>query len=153
MRLMSRKKGPTPVLICSVLIFFQIIGLDYLIVLSLNNGASSLIGLSALLMGVIIILFSVLEFKRNKTTINPFKSSSVLITNKLYSYTRNPMYLGMLIILLGNGLILSNLGTIFIAFLFIPIMNMRVIKYEEIMLDIEFTERYKSYKQRVRRWL
>ena len=63
------------------------------------------------------------------------------------------MYLGMLIILLGNGLILSNLGTIFIAFLFIPIMNMRVIKYEEIMLDIEFTERYKSYKQRVRRWL
>ena len=153
MRLMSRKKGPTPVLICSVLIFFQIIGLDYLIVLSLNNGASSLIGLSALLMGVIIILFSVLEFKRNKTTINPFKSSSVLITNKLYSYTRNPMYLGMLIILLGNGLILGNLGTIFIAFLFIPIMNMRVIKYEEIMLDIEFTERYKSYKQRVRRWL
>ena len=153
MRLMSRKKGPTPVLICSVLIFFQIIGLDYLIVLSLNNGASSLIGLSALLMGVIIILFSVLEFKRNKTTISPFKSSSVLITNKLYSYTRNPMYLGMLIILLGNGLILSNLGTIFIAFLFIPIMNMRVIKYEEIMLDIEFTERYKSYKQRVRRWL
>jgi|TARA_B100001059_G_C17779781_1_gene553446 protein-S-isoprenylcysteine O-methyltransferase Ste14 len=153
MRLMSRKKGPTPVLICSVLIFFQIIGLDYLIVLSLNNEASSLIGLSALLMGVIIILFSVLEFKRNKTTINPFKSSSVLITNKLYSYTRNPMYLGMLIILLGNGLILSNLGTIFIAFLFIPIMNMRVIKYEEIMLDIEFTERYKSYKQRVRRWL
>ena len=153
MRLMSRKKGPTPVLICSVLIFFQIIGLDYLIVLSLNNEASSLIGLSALLMGIIIILFSVLEFKRNKTTINPFKSSSVLITNKLYSYTRNPMYLGMLIILLGNGLILSNLGTIFIAFLFIPIMNMRVIKYEEIMLDIEFTERYKSYKQRVRRWL
>ena len=153
MRLMSRKKGPTPVLICSVLIFFQIIGLDYLIVLSLNNEASSLIGLSALLMGVIIILFSVLEFKRNKTTINPFKSSSVLITNKLYSYTRNPMYLGMLIILLGNGLILSNLGTIFIAFLFIPIMNMRVIKYEEIMLDIDFTERYKSYKQRVRRWL
>ena len=153
MRLMSRKKGPTPVLICSVLIFFQIIGLDYLIVLSLNNEASSLIGLSALLMGVIIILFSVLEFKRNKTTINPFKSSSVLITNKLYSYTRNPMYLGMLIILLGNGLILGNLGTIFIAFLFIPIMNMRVIKYEEIMLDIEFTERYKSYKQRVRRWL
>ena len=153
MRLMSRKKGPTPVLICSVLIFFQIIGLDYLIVLSLNNEAISLIGLSALLMGVIIILFSVLEFKRNKTTINPFKSSSVLITNKLYSYTRNPMYLGMLIILLGNGLILSNLGTIFIAFLFIPIMNMRVIKYEEIMLDIEFTERYKSYKQRVRRWL
>lgn len=153
MRLMSRKKGPTPVLICSVLIFFQIIGLDYLIVLSLNNEASSLIGLSALLMGVIIILFSALEFKRNKTTINPFKSSSVLITNKLYSYTRNPMYLGMLIILLGNGLILSNLGTIFIAFLFIPIMNMRVIKYEEIMLDIEFTERYKSYKQRVRRWL
>tara|TARA_B110000014_G_scaffold262732_1_gene257408 strand:+ start:653 stop:1114 length:462 start_codon:yes stop_codon:yes gene_type:complete len=153
MRLMSRKKGPTPVLICSVLIFFQIIGLDYLIVLSLNNEASSLIGLSALLMGVIIILFSVLEFKRNKTTINPFKSSSVLITNKLYSYTRNPMYLGMLIILLGNGLILSNLGTIFIAFLFIPIMNMRVIKYEEIMLDIEFTERYKLYKQRVRRWL
>ena len=153
MRLMSRKKGPTPVLICSVLIFFQIIGLDYLIVLSLNNEASSLIGLSALLMGVIIILFSVLEFKRNKTTINPFKSSSVLITNKLYSYTRNPMYLGMLIILLGNGLILSNLGTIFIAFSFIPIMNMRVIKYEEIMLDIEFTERYKSYKQRVRRWL
>ena len=69
MRLMSRKKGPTPVLICSVLIFFQIIGLDYLIVLSLNNEASSLIGLSALLMGVIIILFSVLEFKRNKTTI------------------------------------------------------------------------------------
>ena len=153
MRLMSRKKGPTPVLICSVLIFFQIIGLDYLIVLSLNNEASSLIGLSALLMGVIIILFSVLEFKRNKTTINPFKSSSVLITNKLYSYTRNPMYLGMLIILLGNGLILSNLGTIFIAFLFIPIMNMRVIKYEEIMLDIEFTERATSYKQRVRRWL
>ena len=61
MRLMSRKKGPTPVLICSVLIFFQIIGLDYLIVLSLNNEASSLIGLSALLMGVIIILFSVLD--------------------------------------------------------------------------------------------
>jgi len=59
----------------------------------------------------------------------------------------------MLIILLGTGLIHSNLGAIFIAFLFIPIMNVRVIKHEEIMLEVKFTERYKSYKNRVRRWV
>ncbi|MDG1712739.1 MAG: isoprenylcysteine carboxylmethyltransferase family protein [Woeseiaceae bacterium] len=150
---MSKEKGPTPLIICLLIMICQFIGLNYLTILSFNSWKNSLLGLIAILLGIIIILYSVIEFKRQKTNIIPFKSSSVLITNKLYLYTRNPMYLGMLIILLGTGLIHSNLGTIFIAFLFIPIMNVRVIKHEEIMLEVKFTERYKSYKNRVRRWV
>ena len=153
MRLMSKEKGPTPLIICLLIMICQFIGLNYLTILSFNSWKNSLLGLIAILLGIIIILYSVIEFKRQKTNIIPFKSSSVLITNKLYLYTRNPMHLGMLIILLGTGLIHSNLGTIFIAFLFIPIMNVRVIKHEEIMLEVKFTERYKSYKNRVRRWV
>ena len=63
------------------------------------------------------------------------------------------MYLSMFFILLGLGLLSNNAGSIVTAFLFIPLMNQRIIKHEESMLVNEFQNEYNLYKNKVRRWI
>jgi protein-S-isoprenylcysteine O-methyltransferase Ste14 len=115
-----------------------------------NLGAVILI-----LTGVIISGLGVASFRRARTTVNPMKpgSASVLVDGGVYRLTRNPMYLGFLVVLLGWAIFLSNL----IAFLLLPAfilhMNRFQIEPEEKALTATFGQAFISYKTRVRRWL
>ena len=108
-----------------------------------------------MLTGVIISGLGFAAFRRAKTTVNPMKpgSASVLVEGGIYRLTRNPMYLGFLVVLLGWAMSLSNL----VAFLLLPVfvfyMNRFQIEPEEKALVALFGQSFVAYKTRVRRWL
>jgi len=104
--------------------------------------------------GVSIDLYSVFLFFRAKTTINPLKpSASTLVTSGMYRFSRNPMYLGMLLILCGWGLYLATLSALFLLPVFVLIINKLQIEPEEQMLHQIFPEQFPSFCRRVRRWM
>lgn len=71
----------------------------------------------------------------------------------MYRITRNPMYLGMVTALTGVALIFGSLSPFSAPVLFVPVLNARVIRHEEHMLEERFGDDYRDFKQSVRRWL
>jgi protein-S-isoprenylcysteine O-methyltransferase Ste14 len=105
--------------------------------------------------GFVTSLLGVVTFRRAKTTVNPAKphTASSLVTWGVYSLSRNPMYLGLLIMLLGWAIFLSNALTFFLLPVNVLYINRFQIKPEERALTSLFGDAYISYQSRVRRWL
>lgn len=107
------------------------------------------------LVGALVSILGVVSFRRARTTVNPMQpeASSSLVVTGIYGVTRNPMYLGFVLILLGWAMALSNA----LAFLALPCfgayMNAFQIKPEERALVGLFGERFVSYQREVRRWI
>ena len=113
------------------------------------------VALIPLLAGAIVVLAGVAAFRGAHTTVNPITpeaSSSVVMTG-VYRWSRNPMYLGFLLFLVGWELCLGNLvAALFLPF-FVLYMNRYQIAPEERMLSQKFGSEYVDYTRRVRRWL
>jgi protein-S-isoprenylcysteine O-methyltransferase Ste14 len=105
--------------------------------------------------GAAIGFAGVRAFRRARTTVNPWRPhrSSELVVSGIYRRTRNPMYLGLLLALLGWGLYLANLYALLLACTFVPYMNRFQIRPEERALAQAFGGIFLDYCQRVRRWL
>ena len=114
-------------------------------------------GLSIVLIasGVTIAMAGVYSFRSARTTVNPYRinASSELVTDGVYRHTRNPMYVGMLLCLLGWGVYLANALALLLAALFVPYMNRFQILPEERALQDAYGERFTEYCRRVRRWI
>jgi protein-S-isoprenylcysteine O-methyltransferase Ste14 len=107
------------------------------------------------LAGIAITALAMLSFWRAHTTVNPMKpsSASFLVTSGIYRFTRNPMYLGMLFVLVGWALYLANvLGFLFLP-AFILYMNRFQIEPEERALTSLFGQEFLEYASRVHRWI
>ncbi len=107
-----------------------------------------------LILAFLVIFFGIFQFIRVKTTTNPIDLSktSKLVTYGIYKYTRNPMYLGMLLILLALGLKLGNAFNTLLAVGFVYYMNHFQIKKEEQALLKLFGKEYSMYCKATRRW-
>jgi protein-S-isoprenylcysteine O-methyltransferase Ste14 len=92
-------------------------------------------------------------FEKKKTTVMTFDIPKVLVTDGLYKYSRNPMYLGFALSVIGTWLLLGTLSSIFIVLFFLLIMDRYYIRYEEAILQGAFGNEYSKYKRRVRRWI
>lgn len=103
----------------------------------------------------IIGLWGVYEFKRAKTTVNPVEveKASQVVESGVYAFTRNPMYLGLFLLLFGFAYWSHNLLAFTLPFLFVVYMNRFQIQPEERALEKLFGAQYLDYKQRVRRWI
>jgi len=114
-----------------------------------------LIAVGLALAGTIIAVSGVASFRRAKTTINPMKpeSSTFLVVSGVYKYTRNPMYLGLLLVLAGWAVFLFNLLAFLLLPAFILYMNRFQIEPEERALRSMFPPEFVAYECRVRRWL
>lgn len=121
--------------------YFDFFGRTYLIV--------SLCSI-ALLIGLI----SIFQFFKSRTSIDPMTPSkaSSLVTKGLYQYSRNPMYLALLLLLLAWGLYLGNAFNTLLAAGFVYYMNAFQILPEEEMLSRKFGKAYQKYCIMVRRW-
>lgn len=97
----------------------------------------------------------VYEFRRAQTTVNPIKvdDASSVVDSGIFSYTRNPMYLGLFLLLFGFAYWQQNLLSVLFSFAFIVYMNRFQILPEERALEALFGAEYLDYKQRVRRWI
>lgn len=105
--------------------------------------------------GILMEFVSVVYFFRAKTTVNPVKPerSTQLVTAGLYRITRNPMYVGMLLLLTGYTIWKGNPLGILALWAFTVYMTTFQIKPEEGILLQHFGDAYTDYKKRVRRWL
>jgi protein-S-isoprenylcysteine O-methyltransferase Ste14 len=105
--------------------------------------------------GVAVALVGVVAFRRSRTTVNPLRpeTASSLVDTGIYRHTRNPMYLGMALALLGWGVYLSNPAALIGLFVFVAYMNRFQIGPEERALTALFGEAYAAYQARVRRWI
>ena len=149
---MSLKLPPTLVfLLFSLLMYllsrflpfgdFEFFGRDYLIWV-------------LMVMAVLIAIISLFQFFTSKTTIDPripFKATK-LVTGGIYKFTRNPMYLAILLVLLAWGLWLGNAFNTLLAAGFVGYMNKFQIRPEEKALTTIFGKEFKQYCMLVRRW-
>lgn len=117
--------------------------------------ANRIIATGLAVSGVIVALLGVASFRRAGTTVNPLQpaAASQLVVSGIYRRTRNPMYLGMLLVLLGWGVGLANALALLPATAFIPLMNRLQIGPEERILAATFGPAFTAYQSAVRRWL
>ncbi len=108
-----------------------------------------------LLLGVAIMLIGVLAFRKASTTVDPRspQSTSQIVRSGIYRFTRNPMYLGMLVVLIAWMVWLSNAGAVAVPIFFALYITRWQIVPEERALAEKFGAVYESYRQSVRRWV
>ena len=107
------------------------------------------------LLGIIIGGVAISDFIKAKTTVNPTApaSANTLVIKSLYRYSRNPMYLGMLLILSGWSVWLGSAAALPVLIFFVWYMNEFQIKPEEQALTEKFGAEYQAYCKKVRRWI
>ena len=123
--------------------------------LALSGAGEPVLAGVLLLTGTLIALLGVVEFRRARTTTNPMRpdNSSSLVTRGIYRVTRNPMYLGFALALLGfatwlsHGLAYASVG------LFVVCLQRLQIEPEERMLRARFGAEFDAYARAVRRWI
>ncbi len=105
--------------------------------------------------GVVIALLGVVSFRRARTTVNPLHphAASALVISGIYRLTRNPMYLGLLLVLAGWALFLANVLSFALPVAFVFLMNRLQIIPEERALTALFGSGFADYQSKVRRWL
>jgi protein-S-isoprenylcysteine O-methyltransferase Ste14 len=105
--------------------------------------------------GGVVAGLGVVSFRRAQTTVNPLRpqAASSLVTTGIYRFSRNPMYLGILLLLAGVAVFLANAAALIVLPAFVVYMNLFQIKPEERALSAIFGPELTAYQQRVRRWM
>lgn len=112
------------------------------------------VGIIFVAAGFILIAWAFILNKHHGNDILPTApKASALLTTGPYTFTRNPMYLGMSIMLLGIAFIFGTLPFFFAAGIFYFILNVAHIPFEEFKLEKQFGDSYRVYLRRTRRWI
>tara|TARA_B100000900_G_scaffold96453_1_gene79584 strand:- start:92548 stop:93063 length:516 start_codon:yes stop_codon:yes gene_type:complete len=148
----KKLKIPPPILVIILItsIYFSSDKLD-LISIPYRTSFSIVI----LSIGILVIINPVVKFIKSKTTVNPveFKNVEKLVTSGIYKYSRNPMYLGMIMIIISTTVYYLNFYSLLTPFIFYFWINRFQIKREEVFLEEKFGQEYLSYKTKTRRWI
>ncbi len=113
----------------------------------------SLAGLALLILGLGLTILGSRKFQQVGTNINTFNEPDVLVKDGLFRYSRNPMYLGFVIALLGVSALLGSLSTLAVVIVFFVITDRWYIAFEERAMAKKFGEEYEKYKSQTRRWI
>lgn len=112
----------------------------------------NLLGLIVMFSGIVLMGKARDLFKKYSTTLD-FEESAAMISEGMYSKSRNPMYIGMFIFLSGVAMCFGNLFSLLTPIGFIAIIRLVFIPKEEKLLEDKFGEKYLDYKRKVKRWL
>ena len=115
--------------------------------------AGQIVGGVIIVAGLFLLVAANGLFVRAGTDVIPFRKVSALVTTGVYRFTRNPMYLGMLAVLLGCAVTVGAALALLVPLVFAFIIDARFIRPEEQMLLALFPQEFPAYCQRVRRWL
>ena len=113
------------------------------------------ISLLILLIGIFILINPVFKFIKSKTTVNPikFKKVNKLVTSGIYKYSRNPIYLGKILIIISTTVFYLNYYSMITPLIFYFWINRFQIKREEVFLKEKFGKEYLLYCSKTRRWI
>lgn len=126
---------------------------EYLPLANFSGGLPTALGSFTILIGLILLVHAGGMFKAADTAMIPFKEVSALVTTGVYRVTRNPMYLGMALVLFGTSITVGAYSALFVAPIFMAIIELRFIRPEEVMLRELFGDAFDNYCKLVRRWL
>jgi len=111
------------------------------------------IGFALTFIGFLLGVGAFIEFRKARTTLDPHGSVKVVVTQGVYRITRNPIYLGFLLMVIGLPLNLGSYWGLVVSPFFVTTLNQLVIEKEEAYLEKKFKEQYTGYRSSVRRWL
>ncbi len=105
--------------------------------------------------GIVLVVFSMLAFRRASTTVDPFhpEEASQLVVDGFFGYSRNPMYVSLLLVLMSWAIWLGSVYNVSVLILFVTYITFFQIKPEEEAMRSLFGETYEHYCSRVRRWI
>jgi len=109
-------------------------------------------GILPVFFGISMAAISAGMFKKAGTGIEPFDEATYLVTSGFYRFTRNPMYMGMFLMLIGVAFLIGNIGALLPLPVFILIIRNNFVLGEERFLEAAFGQHYLDYKSEVRRW-
>ena len=118
--------------------------------------ALSRYGIGGAVIGAAVLglgLYPVILLRRTGQSENPWTPTTDIVTRGPYTFTRNPMYLQMVLGCLGFAILLRNIWILLLTPLCAWVLQVLAILPEEVYLERKFGESYRSYKSRVRRWL
>ena len=113
----------------------------------------SLLAGACIIVGFTVMTFAWLQFRKSDTAVCPTAKTSRIVMDGLYRYTRNPMYLGMLLMLLGASFIMGTAPSMLAPVAFFIIIDKVFIPYEEDSLLSSFGDSYSAYMKVARRWI
>jgi len=103
--------------------------------------------------GLVLFLWALYTLHRHHTNVNPYKAATELCTDGPYRFSRNPIYLGDWLILVGVALLIETWWPLLFAPVIWLMLRYGVIRHEEAHLELRFGDAYRRYRSRVRRWL
>jgi protein-S-isoprenylcysteine O-methyltransferase Ste14 len=110
-------------------------------------------GLAPGVFGLWMMAVSARSFRKADTGLVPFDEATVLVTSGFFRYTRNPMYLGMVLLLVGVAILHGSAAAFLPVPLFALIIHRNFVLAEERFMERAFGDAYRDYRERVRRWL
>lgn len=110
-------------------------------------------GMGVFAVGVLILVFAYGAMARARTTINPRRHTRAIVARGIYRFSRNPIYLGWFLLLLGSGIMNASPFQVLIACVMVLLLHWAVVRREEEYLARTFGDEYLRYKHSVRRWI
>ena len=110
-------------------------------------------GIILVLFGITVAAISAGMFKQADTGLEPFSEATKLVTGGFFRITRNPMYMGMFLMLAGVAILMGSVGALLPVPVFVLIIRNNFVMGEERFMESVFGQHYLDYKSKVRRWI
>ena len=143
-----------------LLLAFALLALMWLVAhawpwLALDFRGRSAIGGLVAVAGLVVSGLAVRAFRRARTTVDPTQPerASTLVTGGLFAFSRNPMYIGVALVLVGWGVWLAHPVALLLPVVFVVYLDRRQVPREEQALAAAFGDEFARYAREVRRWL
>ena len=148
----ASQAAPAPVIFVAVLLVGVLLSLAFPVSF-FPRAMTLLVGAACFLLPFALGLAALRAMRRARTSVNPNRPTTTLLTRGPFRMSRNPMYLGMVVQYVGLALLFNSLWAIVLLPLALVVVQLTVIKREERYLEQKFGEEYLAYKARVRRWI
>ncbi len=142
-----------PVMLVLCLIGIVVVNYYGVAIISLLAGPVKLVGYGLLALGVFLSAWSAHLFRRHETNILPYEDPDRMVTSGPFGFTRNPMYLGMLMVITGVAVLYGTALSFIFPFVYFCVANWWYIPFEEQRMAATFGEDFTVYKTKVRRWI
>jgi len=118
-----------------------------------NFNVGLVVGWPLIVLAIVLMIWALQTFKKAGEDKNVSTATHSIVTSGPFAFTRNPMYLAMVILYVGFAIIINSLWPFFFLPIVLIVMHYGVILREEKYLENKFGEKYTDYKKRVRRWI